>query len=148
MLGEDCGNISLASAHDKLLQSLRNHKTTEQSHQLLFQTLNLSKEAYRNKSFISWSAKIIQPSELACCGFFYLGHSDRVQCFSCSKVFSHWNYDDNVVEAHSAHSQLYKMVREVEERNISKPEDQRESVPYVIPLVEPPDVSENEQEYL
>ena len=148
LLGEDCGNIPLASPHDKLLQSLRNHKTAKQSHQSLLQTLNLCVEADRIKSFISWSAKTIQPSELAHQGFFYLGHSDRVQCFSCLKVFSHWNYGDSVAEAHSAHSQLCKMVREVEERNIPIPEDQKEIVSYVIPLVEPPDVSENEQKYL
>ena len=148
ILGKNHGNVPLASARYKNFQRMENQKITMQNHVSLLQTLNLSVEADRIKSFISWSAKTIQPSELARCGFFYLGHSDRVQCFSCSKVFSHWNYGNKVAEEHKKHSSACRMVREVEEKNIPIPEDQRESVPYVVPLTEPPDVSEDEQEYL
>ena len=127
---------------------LKNRKAYKFSHTALLRNLNLSQEADRMKSFATWSAKTIQPSELARCGFFYLGSSDRVQCFSCTKIFSHWNYGDSVAKAHKSHSPLCKMVRGIEEKNDALPDEQRESVPYAVPLTEPPDVCEEHRNFM
>ena len=81
-------------------------------------------------------------------GFFYLGSSDRVLCFSCIKIFSHWNYGNSVTKAHKNHSPLCEMARRVKEKNDALLDEQRESVPYVNTFTEPPDVSEGDRNFM
>ncbi|KAK7922535.1 hypothetical protein WMY93_009437 [Mugilogobius chulae] len=47
-------------------------------------------------------AQKVPAGRLARGGFFYKGPGDKVQCFSCRKIVSHWNVGDLPVEKHRA----------------------------------------------
>ncbi|ESO98975.1 hypothetical protein LOTGIDRAFT_213786 [Lottia gigantea] len=54
----------------------------------------------RLKSFIGWNGQV-DPRQLAHAGFYYLGNSDRVQCFSCQTIFRDWVAGDDPWIEHS-----------------------------------------------
>uniref|UniRef100_A0A8C6TT65 E3 ubiquitin-protein ligase XIAP n=1 Tax=Neogobius melanostomus TaxID=47308 RepID=A0A8C6TT65_9GOBI len=47
-------------------------------------------------------AEQVPAERLARAGFFFTGHADRVQCFSCKKTVENWNREDTPVERHKA----------------------------------------------
>lgn len=47
-------------------------------------------------------AEQVPAERLARAGFFFTGHADRVQCFSCKKTVENWCRDDTPVERHKA----------------------------------------------
>lgn len=56
----------------------------------------------RLETFTEWPPGIKQtPLELAQAGFYYLGKSDQVICFSCELGLKHWKEQDNPWEDHA-----------------------------------------------
>lgn len=47
-------------------------------------------------------AQEVPAERLARAGFFFTGHADRVQCFSCKKTVENWCREDTPVERHKA----------------------------------------------
>lgn len=47
-------------------------------------------------------AEQVPAERLARAGFFFTGHADRVQCFSCKKTVENWCREDTPVERHKA----------------------------------------------
>jgi hypothetical protein len=62
-------------------------------------------EYERLKTFTHWP-KYMQPNgvELAKAGFYYLGQSDRVKCFTCGLVLRNWKPTDNARNEHATHT--------------------------------------------
>ncbi|CAD5118138.1 DgyrCDS6874 [Dimorphilus gyrociliatus] len=58
----------------------------------------------RLKTYSNWPIHdIIEPVELAKCGFFYLGEADKVQCYMCKGIIHQWNLGDTATEEHKKH---------------------------------------------
>ncbi|XP_061437328.1 baculoviral IAP repeat-containing protein 7-like [Lethenteron reissneri] len=61
-------------------------------------------EANRLLSFSTWpESSPVRPADLARAGLYYLGPSDRVRCFYCCGVMSHWEEGDVPVKEHQRH---------------------------------------------
>lgn len=59
----------------------------------------------RVRTFLTWPKTSQQkPEDLASSGFYYLGNSDRVQCFYCGVGIHEWQPTDNVWMEHGKHS--------------------------------------------
>ncbi|CAH2241777.1 jg16339 [Pararge aegeria aegeria] len=60
-------------------------------------------EANRLNTFTSWpSSAPVDPIRIARAGFFYTGEGTEVECFSCGRKISEWNYGDQVMWRHRA----------------------------------------------
>ncbi|CAG9562708.1 unnamed protein product [Danaus chrysippus] len=61
----------------------------------------MNREANRMNTFTNWPTSApVEPSRIAKAGFFYTGHGTEVQCFSCGRKISEWNYADQVMWRH------------------------------------------------
>ncbi|CAD5120957.1 unnamed protein product [Dimorphilus gyrociliatus] len=61
---------------------------------------------------------VIPGRELARCGFFFCGDTDRVQCFSCGITLRKWSYGDMPFEVHLKNSPSCRHVKKlVDDRN-------------------------------
>lgn len=62
----------------------------------------MNKESERLSTFKhpNWSLSWLNVELLAATGLFYLGKSDKVQCFSCKIVIFKWTKDDDIIEEH------------------------------------------------
>jgi hypothetical protein len=72
-------------------------------------TTNVRHPEYENiikriNTFVNWPTKCVAPpSELAGCGFFYVGVSDMVRCFHCGIGLRCWLENDNPLDEHYKH---------------------------------------------
>lgn len=58
-------------------------------------------EESRLKTFSNWPVNApVDPKRIAKAGFYYTGQNLEVQCFSCSRRISEWNYNDTVMTLH------------------------------------------------
>lgn len=58
-------------------------------------------ETNRLSTFTNWPASApVDPIRIAKAGFFYTGEGTEVQCFSCGRKISQWNYGDQVMWRH------------------------------------------------
>ena len=91
-----------------------------ESHDTLLRRLDLSKEADRMRTFDTWPSNSSKPTPraLARSGFFYLGNSDRTQCFSCAGILKDWSSGDNVAEYHLRYFSHCEMALGRDRRNI------------------------------
>lgn len=65
---------------------------------------HMRSEEARLRTFTSWpSTAPVRPRELAQAGLFYLGQSDRVQCFCCGGMLNGWEEGDNPWDEHTRH---------------------------------------------
>ncbi|KAM4621656.1 E3 ubiquitin-protein ligase XIAP [Polymixia lowei] len=65
---------------------------------------HMSSEDARLRTFTSWpSAAPVRPRDLAQAGLYYLGESDRVQCFCCAGMLGGWEAGDTAWGEHSKH---------------------------------------------
>lgn len=60
------------------------------------------KEANRQKTFLhqNWIYQLLNTELMAASGLYYLGVSDKVQCFSCKMHIFKWNHNDDVAGEH------------------------------------------------
>lgn len=70
----------------------------EEEHPLCFAPARL--RTFRGKWSIS---SCMDPKELAQAGFFYLGVSDKVQCFTCGGILHEWERTDDAMYEHYRH---------------------------------------------
>ncbi|XP_035525558.1 E3 ubiquitin-protein ligase XIAP [Morone saxatilis] len=65
---------------------------------------HMKSEEARLQTFSSWpSTAPVRPRDLAQAGLYYLGESDRVQCFCCGGMLGSWEAGDNAWEEHTKH---------------------------------------------
>ncbi len=65
---------------------------------------HMRSEEARLRTFSSWpSTAPVRPRYLAQAGFYYLGESDRVQCFCCGGMLGSWDKGDTAWEEHAKH---------------------------------------------
>lgn len=65
---------------------------------------HMSSEDARLRTFTSWPSSVpVRPRDLAQAGLFYLGESDRVQCFCCGGMLGGWEAGDTAWGEHSKH---------------------------------------------
>ncbi|XP_023937777.2 death-associated inhibitor of apoptosis 2 [Bicyclus anynana] len=58
-------------------------------------------ETNRLNTFTNWPASApVDPIRIAKAGFFYTGQGTEVECFSCGRKISEWNYGDQVMWRH------------------------------------------------
>lgn len=58
-------------------------------------------ETNRLNTFTNWPPSApVDPIRIARAGFFYTGQGTEVECFSCGKKLSQWNYGDPVMWRH------------------------------------------------
>ncbi|XP_061378531.1 baculoviral IAP repeat-containing protein 7-B [Danaus plexippus] len=61
----------------------------------------MNREANRINTFTNWPTSApVEPARIAKAGFFYTGQGTEVQCFSCGRKISEWNYADQVMWRH------------------------------------------------
>ncbi|GLG97781.1 Death-associated inhibitor of apoptosis 2 [Gryllus bimaculatus] len=61
----------------------------------------MNQEQSRLNTFQSWPANAeVEPQRIAKAGFFYTGIGLEVECFSCGRRISEWNYGDQVMARH------------------------------------------------
>nr|XP_014342410.1 PREDICTED: baculoviral IAP repeat-containing protein 7 [Latimeria chalumnae] len=64
----------------------------------------MKREDNRLKTFQSWPRDSpVSAAELAKAGFFFLGPSDRVQCFCCRGILTEWVLGDRPLQEHRKH---------------------------------------------
>ncbi len=103
------------------------------NHERFVRDLDVSKELDRRKSFRGYTSEhVVHAHDLAKSGFFFLGNSDRVQCFSCGGVLRNWKPGDDVKREHARHFPTCRMVQNREFRNTPAPQS---ATP---PLASPP----------
>lgn len=93
------------------------------AHRKFLSELDLHKEADRKKSFVS--APGSAPStlaavgfdKLAATGFFFLGDTDRTQCFSCNGILRRWDGADSPYFEHLTNFPACKMVKGTDTSN-------------------------------
>ena len=68
-------------------------------------------EAARLSSFRNWPVSCIDPASLAAAGFYYTGKLDRVRCFVCRVVISHWLKGRTPMQVHEIWSATCRFVR-------------------------------------
>lgn len=92
---------SIGHSQYEIPSSSRN-STAQQSHRIFLQSLNLQLESDRLKTFQNWPSHLLKPSprDLAHSGFYFLGTSDRTQCFSCLGILKDWSSNDDVALQH------------------------------------------------
>lgn len=65
---------------------------------------HMSSEEARLKTFSTWpSTAPVRPTDLAQAGLYYLGESDRVQCFCCGGMLRGWEPGDTAWGEHENH---------------------------------------------
>ncbi|XP_030622416.1 E3 ubiquitin-protein ligase XIAP [Chanos chanos] len=65
---------------------------------------HMKSEDDRFNTFTNWPPSApVRPEDLAQAGLFYLGTSDRVQCFCCGGMLTGWEPGDNAWDEHSRH---------------------------------------------
>lgn len=65
---------------------------------------HMRSEESRLRSFSSWPPTApIRPRDLAQAGLYYLGESDRVQCFCCGGMLGYWEAGDTAWGEHNRH---------------------------------------------
>ena len=57
----------------------------------------------------------VRPFALARAGFFYAGHDDAVQCFSCNVVLRGWEEGDTAMDEHKRHSPYCPFINSFED---------------------------------
>lgn len=78
--------------------------------------------AARLSSFVNWPQEApVRPQDLAAAGFYYIGHSDRVQCFSCDISLRGWEPGDTAWSEHARYSPSCEFVRENAPADVHKP---------------------------
>ncbi|XP_041652852.1 E3 ubiquitin-protein ligase XIAP [Cheilinus undulatus] len=66
---------------------------------------HMKREDARFRTFLSWPPTApVRPRDLAEAGLYYLGESDRVQCFCCGAMLHGWEPGDSAWGEHSKHS--------------------------------------------
>jgi len=81
--------------------------------------LDLRNEQDRARTYDTWTRNgTANQHQLARSGFFFLGNSDRVQCFSCAGVLRNWSYGDDVDSEHRRHFPTCRMMTGTEARNV------------------------------
>ena len=72
------------------------------------------------RTYDSWPTQPPKPTPrfLARSGFFYLGNSDRTQCFSCAGIVKDWSATDNVHDCHARFFPRCRMVLGIDSGNI------------------------------
>jgi len=79
-------------------------EAAEQSTNMASSLLNMKSEADRLKTYTKWPKEsYVSSAELAKCGLFYTGESDRTQCAFCQGILRNWNRRDNAFEEHKKH---------------------------------------------
>ncbi|XP_071876899.1 baculoviral IAP repeat-containing protein 7-B-like [Bombus fervidus] len=68
-------------------------------------------EAARLWSFRNWLVPLVDPASLAAAGFYYTGKMDRVKCFVCRVVVSHWLEGRTPMQVHEIWSPECRFVR-------------------------------------
>lgn len=65
---------------------------------------HMKSEEARLRTFTSWpSTAPVRPQDLAQAGLYYLGESDRVQCFCCGGMLGSWEAGDTAWTEHAKH---------------------------------------------
>lgn len=65
---------------------------------------HMRSEEARLMSFSSWpSNAAVRPTDLAQAGLYYIGESDRVQCFCCAGMIGAWEQGDTAWSEHERH---------------------------------------------
>lgn len=65
---------------------------------------HMRNEEARLRTFSSWPNRTpVRPRDLAQAGFFYVGQSDKVQCFCCGGRLNGWEPGDSAWSEHSKH---------------------------------------------
>ncbi|XP_047350466.1 putative inhibitor of apoptosis [Vespa velutina] len=70
-------------------------------------------ESARLKSFRKWPVSFVNPTTLAAAGFYYVGESDRVQCFECQVELYNWEQGDIPMVDHERSSPNCRFVRNI-----------------------------------
>ncbi|ESO98984.1 hypothetical protein LOTGIDRAFT_113794 [Lottia gigantea] len=95
-LSQTLSSIQRPSSHSHITSTHSHTAPTIQNPFVHYYT----KEEHRLKSFIGWNGQV-DPRQLAHAGLYYLGNSDRVQCFSCQTIFRDWVAGDDPWIEHS-----------------------------------------------
>lgn len=65
---------------------------------------HMRSEEARLQTFSSWPSTVpVRPRDLAQAGLYYLGESDRVQCFCCNGMLGGWEAGDTAWGEHTKH---------------------------------------------
>lgn len=65
---------------------------------------HMRSEEARLQTFSSWPSTVpMRPRDLAQAGLYYLGESDRVQCFCCGGMLGGWEAGDTACGEHTKH---------------------------------------------
>lgn len=64
---------------------------------------NLTTTEGRLSTFVNWPSVVVKPEDLAECGFFYTGATDRVRCAFCKGSLHNWCKDDSPFNEHRRH---------------------------------------------
>ncbi|KAM8909303.1 E3 ubiquitin-protein ligase XIAP isoform 1-T2 [Spinachia spinachia] len=65
---------------------------------------HMRSEEARLQTLSTWPSNApVRPRDLAQAGLYYLGHTDRVQCFCCGGMLAGWEVGDTAWEEHNKH---------------------------------------------
>ncbi|KAK0147018.1 E3 ubiquitin-protein ligase XIAP [Merluccius polli] len=100
------GAFNSSSSYDEEAESmefrLRTGEVVDES--MYPKVPHMRSEDARFWTFRSWSSRApVRPRSLAQAGLFYMGESDRVQCFCCGGMLGGWEAGDTAWEEHSKH---------------------------------------------
>lgn len=95
-------------------------RVEDPAHKRILENLNLYSEADRRKSFKNAPATLaaVGVNKLAATGFFFLGDTDRTQCFSCNGILRRWDGADSAYFEHRSNFPNCSMVKGTESSNI------------------------------
>jgi hypothetical protein len=79
----------------------------------------------RLNTFKNWPNSKRQKADLAKCGFYYLGETDKVRCFYCGVGLNDWICEDNVWLEHAINSNRCKFLILNKKRAFQENPDQR-----------------------
>ncbi|XP_075999580.1 E3 ubiquitin-protein ligase XIAP [Genypterus blacodes] len=93
--------------------------TLEADHAVDFSSMNSRLDSFYGSSL----AQQVSAERLARAGFYFTGHADRVQCFSCHKTVDNWCRGDTPVERHKEISPFCKFLNCTQRVNYNPGQD-------------------------
>lgn len=104
------------TSHQRTSQLNSRARPEKMSHVTAVAVEGMRSRSERLKSFVNWPTDApVGPIDLAEAGFFYLGQSDRVKCFSCGCVVHRWSHGDKPVTEHRRISALCTYLASLDE---------------------------------